>query len=178
MLMIPGDVILTYMGYQVANSYGASMWTAMIITTGIVCLGASILFGIGRKWGGRAIKKLSAYMFISDKRLNQAELMFKKYGFWGVLVGRHIPGLRVPVTIFAGSSGMSYRQFLFSTFLSVAPWIFFFMQLGHFVGHRIHVRLHYAPLPAIAVICALILVVIGLHVFGARRRKKEYTKRT
>jgi membrane protein DedA with SNARE-associated domain len=169
MLMIPGDVILSYMGYQVANSLGGLMWVAVLITTGVVCLGASILFWIGRRWGGRAVKKLGAYMFISQKRMDQSERLFKRYGFWAVLVGRHIPGLRLPITVYAGSSGMSYWQFLASTIVSVVPWIILFMYLGHFVGRHVHVRLHIAPLVTLLVICGLMLLVIGVHIYRARK---------
>ena len=41
-------------------------------------------------------------MGITDEKLAQAERIFKRWGPWAIIVGRHIPGMRIVLSALAG----------------------------------------------------------------------------
>jgi membrane protein DedA with SNARE-associated domain len=73
---------------------------------------------------------------VSDAKLLYVEHKFKKYGSWVIIIGRHIPGLRIPITVFSGISGVSFRTLFWSTFASVIFWIPAYLEVGRRLGKR------------------------------------------
>lgn len=132
---IPGDVYISFTGYEITKgniSYIAAFITIMIA----VLIGSSILFFLAAHFGEPVILKFGKYIHINKSKLNFIEKKFLKYGPWVIIVGRHIPGFRIPVTVFAGISKVPYPIFLMSEFISVTVWIAIFLQIGESLGKK------------------------------------------
>lgn len=140
-LPIPGDVYLAFIGYKVAEGK-ISYLVAFTLFLGAVLVGSSILYYVSSRWGHRIILKFGKYIHLSEEKLLTVEKGFKKYGVWVIIIGRHIPGFRVPITFFAGVSGVPYRTFIVSTFISVIFWIAFYLSLGRQVGKDVLKHVH------------------------------------
>lgn len=80
--------------------------------------GAGILRGWGAKWLG-----------ITHQRWSQAESWFQKYGQWSLLLA-WLPVIGDPLTIFAGTLGISRPRFLILVTLGKATryWILIYMM--------------------------------------------------
>jgi membrane protein DedA with SNARE-associated domain len=140
-LPLPGDVFIIYSGYQVtrgAITYAVS-YTLILAAT---LLGSSILFLLSKRFGQTVVLKLGNYIHFNKKKLDLLEEKFRKYGVLVIIFGRHIPGFRVPITIFAGMSKISYKQFILSTLVSVVFSITFNLALGEKLGPRAARLLH------------------------------------
>ncbi|HSW80907.1 MAG TPA: DedA family protein [Candidatus Saccharimonas sp.] len=172
-LFIPGDLVLAYTGYQVSVTNAAPWWMVFIVALAAVIGGATVLFFISRRWGNIVIDKLGKFIFLRESDIKKAEKLFKKYGVWTIIVGRHIPGLRIPLTIFAGASGMSYRAFILSTLASTALWVLLALHVGRHFGADIEhlVRKHIGI--SIAVVALAVIVIVALHIVGSHERKEK-----
>ena len=95
-----------------------------------------------------------------------------RYGFRGVLIGRLIPGLRVAMSVIAGTAEVPVLHFAAGVFLAAAIYWTGWTLLGVFVGPQVDDLIE-PYIGALAV--GIPLVVIGLlviRVVQVRRRKR------
>lgn len=171
-ILVPGDAILAYTGLSVSRSSGASLWFAFAVALLSVVIGASILFFVSRRYGQVVIDKLGKFIFLKQSNIERAEKLFARFGVWTIIFGRHIPGMRIPITIFAAISGIKYRTFILSTLASTVLWILFYLHVGKRYGGDIQSTVQkYAGL-TLAILIGAVLLIIGLHIRGARQEKK------
>lgn len=140
-LPIPGDVYVAYMGYLVSKGT-LSFFPAFILLLTSVLIGSSILYYLSSLYGQRIVLKFGKYIHVNEKKLLRVEKYFKKYGILVIIFGRHIPGFRVPITFFSGMSGITYRTFILSTFISVIFWLLFYLSAGEQLGPKMLKLLH------------------------------------
>ena len=134
-LPIPGDVYISYTGYQITKgtiSYPVGFIALMLA----VLIGSSILYWLSSYFGERIVLKFGKYIHLNKKKLNFIETKFRKYGALVIIVGRHIPGFRIPVTVFSGISKVDYKTFLLSEIISIVFWIGIFLAIGQKLGKR------------------------------------------
>lgn len=172
-LFIPGDAVLAYTGYQLSVTGATPLWLAFAVAMGAVLLGSSILFMLSRRWGHIIVDKIGKFMFLKHSDIAKAEKLFQKYGIWTIIVGRHIPGMRIPLTIFAGAAGMRYRTFILSTLASTAIWVLVTLSIGRHFGHNIGHLLHKNIGVGLALLGLAVVVVIALHIVGKYERKPK-----
>ena len=164
---MPGDVFVMYIGHHASQGLLTALaaWLGLIA---IVILGASNLFWISQRWGRSIVEhRLAKVLHLTPARIDHAERWFARWGVWTLVLGRHVPGLRVPLTVAAGIFRVRYRVFVASVVISTAVWAGFFMTLGAIFGGRIGylLRLHrggYVILPAVIVLafCAYLFVLL------------------
>jgi membrane protein DedA with SNARE-associated domain len=106
-------------------------------------------------------------LHLTPARIDQAERWFARWGVWTLIFGRHIPGLRVPLTVAAGIFRVRYRVFIASVAISTAVWAGFFLTMGALFGGRIGhlLSLHregYVILPAAIILAfgAYLLILV------------------
>jgi membrane protein DedA with SNARE-associated domain len=170
-ILVPGDAILAYAGYQVAQSHHASLAVAFFVALVSVLAGSSVLYYLSSHWGQFVITKLGRFVFLEEKQITRAERLFKRFGPLTIIFGRHIPGMRVPITIFAATSRIRYWVFLASTFVSTVFWILLYLVLGHHFSTDINTALRRGTGLTVGLIVGLIVIVVALHVIGRYRHR-------
>jgi membrane protein DedA with SNARE-associated domain len=135
-LPLPGDVIILYFGYRLARSpdpIAAAALVLLVITVAVVC-GSSLLYFVTRRWGG-FIRRLGRVLHIDERRERQIQSWIQSHGQWVVIVGRIIPGLRIPTTVVCGSSEMPFAQFLPAVSIAAFVWGLTYLCLGASGGY-------------------------------------------
>ena len=133
---VPGDFFVMYLGHRVAGHW-TSLILAWLALTIAVALGATNLYWISRRWGRRlVVGRAGAMMHLTPSRIERAERWFDRWGPWALIVGRHIPGFRVPITVAAGTFNVSFRTFALCVCISTATWSAFFLLIGNILGER------------------------------------------
>jgi membrane protein DedA with SNARE-associated domain len=172
-IFVPGDAILAYTGYGISKSHSSSIFIATFIALIAIIAGSSILFFAARKWGQWLIIKIGRFIFLKQSRIDKAEQLFIKYGFWTIIFGRHIPGMRIPITLLAGSSGIRYRTFIISTVVSTLAWVLLYLNLGSKYGSDIQKVFHRSIGLTFAIFAVIILVIICLHIIGTIKERQH-----
>lgn len=129
------DFIISYTGYQVSLGHIPYV-VAYVILIIADLTGASILYYLCSRFGAGIILRFGKYIDLDKDKLTVVEEKFRKYGPFAIILGRHIPGFRIPITVFSGISEMKYKTFLISTFLSIFLWIPFYLAVGEKLGPR------------------------------------------
>ena len=134
-LPIPGDVMVAYTGYEVSRGTIPYIGAFLLLLISVL-IGSSILYYLSARFGQHIVLKFGHYMHLNEKKLLTVEEKFRKYGVWVIIFGRHIPGFRIPITVFAGMSEITYKTFIISTFISVIIWIPFYLSVGQRLGPK------------------------------------------
>jgi membrane protein DedA with SNARE-associated domain len=129
------DIVIAYTGYQVAVGRIPYLAAYIILLISDI-VGASILYLIAQQYGEKLVDKFGRYIDLDIRKLNSFENFFRKYGPIAIIIGRHVYGFKVPITIFSGISKMRYMTFAISVLISDSLWIPFYLSLGKKLGPK------------------------------------------
>lgn len=135
-LPAPGDVFILYAGAHVPHSALplAAAWLGFVL---VVLAGASTLYWISRRLGrDLAHSGMGRLIHVTPERLDRAEAWFARYGALAIIFGRHVPGLRIPITVACGVLRVSYRLFAVCVAIASAVWAGFWLGVGAVFGLR------------------------------------------
>jgi membrane-associated protein len=117
-LFIAGDAFLVYVGHRLPGELPIFL-VAWLGFTLAVTLGATNLYLVARRYGRSLLKhRLAGLFHLNPQTLETAEHWFARWGPWALIFGRHVPGLRVPLTVAAGLLLLPYRVFAVSVAVS------------------------------------------------------------
>jgi membrane-associated protein len=134
---LPGDVYVVYLGTVAAGSVARSVaaWLGIIA---VVVAGSSNLYLVSRLWGKRLVEhRMAAVLHLDRDRLLRAEHWMARWGPIAIIFGRHLPGLRIPITVMAGLLGVPYAVFAASVAVSTAIWAGVWIVLAARFGSRV-----------------------------------------
>ena len=172
---VPGETIL------IAAAIFAGAGRLNVVAVGIVgfvaaVLGDNIGFAIGH-FGGRALAlRWGKYIFLTEERLDRAEVFFNRHGGKIIVVARFIEGLRQANGIIAGISGMHWRRFLFFNAIGAALWVGTWVTIGYTAGNHINTIYHYITTYSYYALIAVVVLVVAFiirHVLRRRRRSAQ-----
>ncbi|MGI8563588.1 MAG: DedA family protein [Candidatus Dormibacter sp.] len=171
-LPVPGDVYVIYLGHQAGFQLlkWVGAWLAVITA---VTAGATNMYLIARRWGRRLVKgRLGVAIHLNPERLHKAEGWFQRWGALAIIFGRHVPGMRIPITVASGIFQVHYPTFAGSVAVSTAIWAGVWLFLGARYGGRVSTFLgHHAWTTPLFIAGVLLL---GLYVgVRALRAKPE-----
>ena len=175
-LPAPGDAAIAYAGYLTTTGAIPYPWAYFSVISGAV-LGSACNLTITRRYGRPFIRRYGRYIGLTEAKLNLAEVAFKRWGPWAIIIGRHIPGMRIVISAFSGILNVPYRVFIPCVLLSATVWAAIFLELGRRLGPRVRDLLGIFPaylLPWLGL--GLVLLVIGYlgyeHGFIPKARRR------
>jgi membrane-associated protein len=135
-LPAPGDAAIAYGGYLTTTGAIPYPLAYLAVVSGAV-LGSACNLTISRRYGRPFIQRFGRYIGVTEQKLVRAERIFKRWGPWAIIVGRHIPGMRIVLSALSGILGVPYRVFIPCVLVSAAIWAAIFLEIGRHVGPRI-----------------------------------------
>jgi len=170
------DIVIAYTGYQVAVGR-IPYFAAFLILLISDVIGATILYLIARRYGKKIVDKFGRYIDLDTEKFDSFEGFFRKYGPIAIIIGRHVYGFKIPITLFSGISKMRYWLFALSVVVSDSFWIPIYLSIGRRLGpktirlfHIHHINHWYYLLILVPIILAL------LPFFLMRKRDKKKNK--
>ena len=100
-------------------------------------IGTSAIYFIALKLGRAVLLRYLKYVRVSDKKLEQVEIWFEKYGDKAVLLGRVVPVMREMISIPAGLLQMKIPKFILYTFIGSCIWSAGTIIAGYYFGEAI-----------------------------------------
>jgi membrane protein DedA with SNARE-associated domain len=160
-LPAPGDVVVAYGGYLTTTGAIPYPLAYLAVVSGAV-LGSACNLTISRRYGRPFIQRFGRYVGVTEEKLVRAELIFKRWGPWAIIIGRHIPGMRIVLSALSGILDVPYRVFIPCVLVSAAIWAAIFLEIGRHVGPRIREAFQIFPAYLIPwALLGLAVLVIG-----------------
>ena len=171
-LPAPGDLIIAFYGHR-ANRDPYELIQVILVCAAASTAGTLVPYAIARRFGLPVTHKLAGWVDVDPARADEWIERVKRGGFRAVLIGRLIPGLRVAMSLVAGTAHVPVPQFAAGVF--VAGFIYWtgWVLLGAFLGPRIEDFVAPAYIGYIVVLIPVVFV--GYLVFRflrARRRRR------
>jgi len=135
---MPEDIILITGGY-IAYLYPNSVNRAVLIVVALagVLTGDSIIFLAGRHFGPRAMTLWPFSRILTRQRLTKMEGYFCSYGNKIIFGSRFLAGIRAPLFMSAGVSGVPYRRFILFDGIAACISVPMFVLLANYFGEEI-----------------------------------------
>jgi membrane protein DedA with SNARE-associated domain len=175
-LPAPGDVIIAWGGYLTTT--GAIPYPlAYVAVIGAAVTGSFCLYSLSRRFGHPFLFRFGRYVGLYPERLEKAERAFQRWGPWAIIVGRHIPGMRIVLSAFAGVFQVKARVFVPCVFVSASIWAAIFLEIGRLLGRNSRYLFslfpaHLFPVLLLVIVAAAVLWLAFEH--GWRPRSESH----
>ncbi|MBD8070480.1 DedA family protein [Bacillus sp. PS06] len=155
---IPNEVITMSVGYASSLEILDPYYLFACTFLGLVAANTtSYLFG--RIAGTRVLAALKKRKS-TEKTLNRALRLNKKYRIFALVVSYFIPGLRTMVPLLFGISGLKFYKFALISYITILVWATSYFVLGSILGDQIYLLLD----TRIHVIVSVLLTIFFIYV--------------
>jgi undecaprenyl-diphosphatase len=168
----PGEFTIIF-GGVLAGEGTLSIWLLIGIVWTSIVIGDSIGFMLGRRLGRGFAERHGHRVRLTGERLRKVDAYFARHGGKTIFFGRWLGFVRPLMPFTAGTSGMSYRQFLPYDVLSAGLFGTFFSMLGFIFWRSFEQVASTAGKGALAFAILLGLVVGGIFAFKRLRDPAE-----
>jgi membrane protein DedA with SNARE-associated domain len=178
---IPGDALVMLAGAQ-GHAPLFHAFAVIGVSSLAVFLGSSLLYMVMRRGGHPLLLKYGKHIHLNERRLARLKVWLEHGGRVAIIVGRLIPGLRIPTTVIAGSSGVAYREYAVTAAIAAVVWSSFYYVVGGVLGQTAPVVWAVVAnalddIPSWLVIAGLLLVALGAAISGWHVRKQRLARR-
>jgi membrane protein DedA with SNARE-associated domain len=156
---IPTDVLIIITGYLMRSGVFDPL-TAFAIMQVAANIGACVLYWVMRRGGRPLIERYGRYVHFNEAMLARSERLINRLGWWGIVVGRAIFGIRYATVIACGLFRVPFWRFFTAQVVGTSINMLFFLSLGWYFGPAV-VEYFHAPQISLQLI-ALIVFAIGL----------------
>lgn len=113
----PSDVIIVFEGYL--TTLGGQFHFAPVLINSILgsLVGSILVYWFGYKKGNEVLRYKIVLKYIDEKHIKRSEKVFHKYGKYGLILSKFIPGTSTIMVYFQEFSGLK-RVFIFHILLS------------------------------------------------------------
>jgi membrane protein DedA with SNARE-associated domain len=130
---LPGDAAMVAMGVQARQGL-YPLWLVIAALEAATVAGASFLYLVARAAGGPLVARYGRWLRLSPERLERSAGWLRRHGFWAVVLGRLLPGLRIVTAIACGVCQVPARTFIPAMAAGAALYITLYTVLGFVIG--------------------------------------------
>ena len=135
-LPLPGDLVMLLAGVRAAEGKSVAVLSLAIMEAATL-LGSTILYTLARRGGRPMLYRYGKFLHLELDKLERAEDFLRRHGPLAIVLGRVIPGLRIPTSLAAGVFGVPYPVFLPALAIGSFAYILFYFLLGYFFGPNV-----------------------------------------
>jgi membrane protein DedA with SNARE-associated domain len=128
-LPLPGDKLLMWEGMRSRDGH-VNAALVLLLVSAAVTLGSTLLYWAARRGGRPALQRYGRFLRLRQSRIDSMEARFRRWGPWAIIVGRLVPGVRIPTSIMAGIFAVPFRVYFPCTALSAVIWTVFYFAAG------------------------------------------------
>lgn len=162
-LPLPGDFGVLYLGYLMGRGL-VTPWGVVPALLAAVFTGATLLYMVGRYWGGGLLAPLVRRVPVA--RMDQARRLVERYGVFAVALARAVPGLRIACSLLAGTVEIPYLLFVGGVGLCSSLWIGVLLVAGSRLGNWAGSHAPQTALPQAIHLLGILLLVIAAASLG------------
>ncbi len=175
-LPFPEDATLILCGFLIAGKIVDPAASLLLCFIGLMLVDAFLYFA-GRKYGRKIVKHPRLCKIVKPERLKKVEGLFKKWGIFVILVGRHIVGVRSQILLIAGTLKMPFLTFIMADSISSIITMAIMVSIGYVGGNSIDILVRDFSRTEHFIIAAAIIIVLCLIIWIYGRAYKAYNNK-
>lgn len=161
---VPDEFLLTFSGFQTTLGHMNFVKSWVVAALGSF-MGMNLSYWIGRKLGIPFLQKVGPLLHFNEKKIENAEHWFRRFGDRLIVIGYFFPGFRHFTAYFSGMSKLNYARYCALAGTGAFLWALTFITLGRILGEhwaKITMILHRYLVKG-GIILALIVIIIYLY---------------
>jgi len=135
---LPEDTTLILCGFLISTDVIELLPALLVVYSGLIITDFG-LYSVGKKYGRKIVTHKRFHTVVSSERLTMLEDKFQRWGFFFILIGRHLVGLRAQIFLTAGVMRMPAAKFLAADGISSALTIALMVGAGYAGGHSLQI---------------------------------------
>lgn len=135
-LPVPGDTLVML---SASKPRQGPFYPLLVIAISSVAvfIGSNILYFVTRRGGRPLLDRYGKYIHLNQNRVARIERWFRRHGPPAIIFGRLIPGLRIPTTVMAGLSNVSYKVYAPTDAIAAIVWSAVFYWAGALIYQQL-----------------------------------------
>jgi membrane protein DedA with SNARE-associated domain len=132
---IPSELLMGSAGFLIVN--GRFNWplTILVAVSG-TAISSAIVWWLGHKFGREFLIKYGKYVGYDEEELEDAKVMFDKWGYYAIFGFQMVPVMRSVITIPAGVLKTKFWPFILCTTAGATIWLTGLTYLGTKLGEN------------------------------------------
>jgi len=162
--------VIAFYGYR-ARDDPLALLRVILTCAAASTTGTLVPYFIARRWGLSMAFRFAGWLGVHEHRVAEWVERIRRYGFRAVLVGRLVPGLRVAMSLIAGTAGVSVSHFAAGVFVAATIYWTGWVLLGALIGPQVDDLIEpYVGYIALGIPVVLIVLFV-LRMIQVRRRR-------
>jgi len=175
----PSDVIIILEGYLTTVGSDFNFFLVLLISVMGSIVGSTVVYLFGYKNGNEVLRYKLVLKYIDEKHIKRSEKVFHKYGKYGLILSKFIPGISSIMVLFSGVFRIKKRIFFTYIVFSILLQQVIYLMVGRVIGRNIsQVKRFLSIFNFGSVLLILVLAIIGFVLYKVKiSKKKVNTKR-
>lgn len=130
---IPSELLMGSAGFLIVN--GTFNWplTILVAVSG-TATSSAIVWWIGKRYGEKFLLKYGKYIGYDEEELEEARILFDKWGYFAIFGFQMVPVMRSVITIPAGVLKTKFWPFILCTTAGATIWLTGLTYIGTLLG--------------------------------------------
>ena len=173
---IPLPAVPALLGFGALAAQGRGSIPLMLSTMAAVALIVDFAwYELGRRRGARVLKVLCRLSLEPDSCVRRAGEVFTRYGAYGMLVAKFVPGLTTVLPPLAGVFGVGRVRFAVYELAGVLLWAGTWIGLGYVFSDAVAVIA--ARVEKLGLWLVVVAALLGAYIVGKYLRRRLYLRR-
>ncbi len=173
-LPAPTDVVIAFYGFRAREDPGALL-TVVLVCALASTAGTLVPYWLSWRFGDPVAHKLARWIDVDPRRVDEWTTRIARHGFTYVLLGRLVPGLRVAMSLVAGTAHVPIYRFSPAVFAAASIYWTLWVGIGVVFGPA--VRSIIGPAYIDYFLIALPAAVVAFFAYRVLRARRRWSAR-
>ena len=170
----PSDVIIVFEGYL--TTLGGQFHLVPVFINSILgsLVGSILVYWFGYKKGNEVLRYKLVLKYIDEKHIKRSEKVFHKYGKYGLIISKFIPGTSTIMVLFSGVFRVKKRVYFSYMIISIILQQSIYMLIGRLIGNNISmINRFLSYFNILSVVILVCFIVAGFILYKTKKSKKN-----
>ncbi len=172
----PSDVLIIIEGYLTTVGENYSFVSVLLVSVLGSIVGSGLVYWFGYKKGNEVLRYKVVLKYIDEKHIKRSEKVFHKYGKYGLIISKFIPGISSIMVLFSGVFKVKKRVYFTYIIFSIFLQQVIYLIIGRVIGHNINQVKRFLSIFNYASVIIIVILVVFFFVIYKNRKKKMKNK--
>ncbi|MHB8061230.1 MAG: DedA family protein [Ruminiclostridium sp.] len=172
----PSDAIIILEGYLTTVGSNFNFFLVLLVSVMGSIAGSVLIYWFGYKKGNEVLRYKLVLKYIDEKHIKRSEKVFHKYGKYGLIISKFIPGTSTIMVLFSGVFRTKKRIFFTYIVFSILLQQVIYLLVGRVIGRNVNQVKRFLSIFNFASVIFLLALIILVFIFYKIIKSKKSRK--
>ncbi len=171
----PSDAVIILEGYLTTVGSNFNFFLVLLVSVVGSLAGSILVYWLGYKKGDEVLRYKIVQRYVDEKHIKRSEKVFHKYGKYGLILSKFIPGTSSIMVLFAGVFKVKKRVYFSYIIFSIVLQQVIYLLIGRVIGKNIDQVKRFLSIFNLASVAVIAFFAItGYIVYRVRKSRKKH----